>query len=46
MKASRSPSLSRSAKTGAAEPPTSLRLKGLLEEVSKAGAREVPVLRK
>jgi hypothetical protein len=37
MKASRSPSLSRSAKTGDAKEPTPVRLKGLLEDPEKLG---------
>src|SRR5919108_1019 len=45
MKASRSPSPSRSAKTGVALYPTSVRPKGSAEE-AKAGAEEEPVFSK
>ena len=43
MKASKSPSLSRSAKTGEAALSTLSRLNGLLEDVAKAGTVGEPV---
>ncbi|MBI1814568.1 MAG: hypothetical protein HYR72_06295 [Deltaproteobacteria bacterium] len=46
MKASRSPSPSRSAKVGLLKAPTSARPKGLAEDAAKAGAALLPVFAK